>query len=59
VTAEGIETEEQLEQLRNLQCENGQGYLLSKPLPSGEANVLVQKRRDGQISSTPGIRLAV
>ena len=32
VTAEGIETGEQLEQLRSLGCEFGQGYLFSKPL---------------------------
>ncbi|HKZ76977.1 MAG TPA: hypothetical protein VJ124_01535, partial [Pyrinomonadaceae bacterium] len=28
----GIETEEQLEQLRALNCEYGQGYLFSKPV---------------------------
>ncbi len=32
VTAEGIETDEQLRHLRLLQCANGQGYLFSKPL---------------------------
>jgi diguanylate cyclase (GGDEF)-like protein/PAS domain S-box-containing protein len=32
VTAEGIETAEQLAQLRALRCEYGQGYLFSKPL---------------------------
>jgi len=36
VTAEGIETAEQLAQLRALQCEYGQGYLFSKPM-DGEA----------------------
>ncbi len=36
VTAEGIETAEQLAQLRALRCEYGQGYLFSKPL-EGEA----------------------
>ena len=34
VTAEGIETFEQLAQLRELGCDHGQGYLLSRPLPS-------------------------
>jgi diguanylate cyclase (GGDEF)-like protein/PAS domain S-box-containing protein len=33
VVAEGIETKEQLEYLRNHYCESGQGYLLSRPLP--------------------------
>jgi EAL domain-containing protein (putative c-di-GMP-specific phosphodiesterase class I) len=32
VTAEGIETLEQLGQLRDLGCNHGQGYLLSRPL---------------------------
>ena len=32
VIAEGIETPEQLAQLRNLGCEFGQGYLLARPL---------------------------
>jgi diguanylate cyclase (GGDEF)-like protein len=32
VVAEGIETLEQLQILRNLKCEFGQGYLFSKPL---------------------------
>lgn len=32
VVAEGIETQEQLDFLRNNQCDDGQGYLLSRPL---------------------------
>jgi EAL domain-containing protein (putative c-di-GMP-specific phosphodiesterase class I) len=39
VTAEGIETAEQLAQLRGLQCACGQGYLFSKPL---EADAIEQ-----------------
>jgi EAL domain-containing protein (putative c-di-GMP-specific phosphodiesterase class I) len=31
VVAEGIETEEQMEMLKRLGCEIGQGYLFSKP----------------------------
>ncbi len=33
VIAEGIETLEQFERIRNLGCEFGQGYLFSRPLP--------------------------
>jgi len=33
VTAEGIETEEQLERLRTLGCDRGQGYYFAKPIP--------------------------
>jgi diguanylate cyclase (GGDEF)-like protein/PAS domain S-box-containing protein len=32
VVAEGVETEGQLNQLRNMQCEYAQGYLFSRPL---------------------------
>jgi diguanylate cyclase (GGDEF)-like protein len=35
VTGEGIETAEQLEQLRALGCDHGQGYYFAKPLQPG------------------------
>lgn len=41
VVAEGIETEKQLIQLRELNCEFGQGYFFAKPLPGKEANELL------------------
>ncbi len=41
VTAEGIETAEQLEYLRQLRCELGQGYLFSKPLAEKEMEALL------------------
>jgi EAL domain-containing protein (putative c-di-GMP-specific phosphodiesterase class I) len=37
VVAEGIETREQLEQLRSMGCTYGQGYLFSKPVGREEA----------------------
>ncbi|QPG07128.1 EAL domain-containing protein [Salinimonas marina] len=36
LVAEGIETKAQLESLRNLGCQEGQGYFYSKPLPLQE-----------------------
>ncbi|MCC5607227.1 EAL domain-containing protein [Nostoc sp. CHAB 5834] len=41
VTAEGVETEEQLALLRKLKCEYGQGYFFSHPLDSSQATALV------------------
>ena len=36
VTAEGVETKGQMEALRELGCDEFQGYLLSKPLTAGD-----------------------
>jgi EAL domain-containing protein (putative c-di-GMP-specific phosphodiesterase class I) len=41
VIAEGIETQAQLETLRQLGCEHGQGYFLAKPLSSDAATALL------------------
>ncbi len=40
-TAEGIETLEQLEQLRSLGCTNGQGYYFSRPVNAADARGLI------------------
>jgi diguanylate cyclase (GGDEF)-like protein/PAS domain S-box-containing protein len=39
--AEGIETTEQAGLLRDLECELGQGYYFSEPLPAAEASTLL------------------
>jgi diguanylate cyclase (GGDEF)-like protein/PAS domain S-box-containing protein len=41
VTAEGVETQEQLALLRKLNCEYGQGYFFSRPLDSSAAEALI------------------
>ncbi|MDJ0718661.1 MAG: EAL domain-containing protein [Prochloraceae cyanobacterium] len=41
VIAEGIETNEQQAILTKLNCENGQGYLFSKPVSSTDAEILI------------------
>ena len=45
VVAEGIETAEQAEALRELGCDIGQGYLYARPLPAAEMDELAQSRR--------------
>jgi diguanylate cyclase (GGDEF)-like protein len=45
VTAEGIETAEQVSGLRALDCEYGQGYFFFKPLSEPEARAVLQARR--------------
>lgn len=41
VIAEGVETAEQLDKLRSLECEYGQGYLFSKPVNAETAKSLL------------------
>jgi diguanylate cyclase (GGDEF)-like protein/PAS domain S-box-containing protein len=41
VVAEGVETEEQLRDLRLLRCDELQGYLFSRPLPPAEFQALL------------------
>lgn len=43
VVAEGIETEEQLEYLKKISCERGQGYLLCRPQPSDKLSEILHK----------------
>ncbi|MEA5535607.1 EAL domain-containing protein [Crocosphaera sp. XPORK-15E] len=43
VVAEGVETQEQLEILQNLNCEEIQGYWFSRPLPTKDATELLGK----------------
>ncbi|CBN53827.1 MULTISPECIES: EAL domain-containing protein [Kamptonema] len=42
LVAEGIETREQLNQLQQLQCEHGQGYLFSRPVDREAAERLLE-----------------
>jgi len=42
VTAEGVETEEQLAMIRRQRCSEVQGYLLGKPMPAGEVPAFLE-----------------
>jgi diguanylate cyclase (GGDEF)-like protein/PAS domain S-box-containing protein len=45
VIAEGVETAEQLRELRKMKCGLVQGYYFSEPLPSEEASALLEQQR--------------
>jgi len=59
VVAEGVETEAQLEHLRHLQCDEVQGFLLSKPVTGEEATALLSSgipflaQADSKIGQAP------
>jgi EAL domain-containing protein (putative c-di-GMP-specific phosphodiesterase class I) len=54
VTAEGIESREQLRRLHALGCDRGQGYYFAKPLPASATSALLE--RDQSIAA--GLQLA-
>jgi len=43
MVAEGVETEVQLQQLIEMQCERGQGYFLGYPAPADTARLLIRE----------------
>jgi len=47
VVAEGIELESQLEFLKNEGCDEGQGYLIAKPLPHDDFVTFLKQHADG------------
>jgi diguanylate cyclase (GGDEF)-like protein len=56
-TAEGVETPEQLERLREEGCTEVQGYLFSRPRPASEVPMLIEKLQHiGQAPDVPPVR---
>jgi len=51
VTAEGVETPEQLARLRGSGCEFAQGYLFSQPIPAGDVPHLVDAALAGLLEA--------
>ena len=59
ITSEGIETVEQLTQLRALECDQGQGYHFSRPLPADQLRAMLVAEAapgGGQASKVPSVR---
>ncbi|MGJ4998499.1 putative bifunctional diguanylate cyclase/phosphodiesterase [Bradyrhizobium sp. HKCCYLR20261] len=54
ITAEGVETEAELRCLRAEGCDEGQGYLFSRPRPNAEIVGLLQAQRDAAEGTTAG-----
>ena len=46
VIAEGIETREELDLVRQLGCTHAQGYLYSRPVPAGECTTYLAGQRE-------------
>ncbi len=49
VTAEGVETPEQLTLLRRYSCDEVQGYLFSRPIPAPELTGFLRKKPDSKV----------
>jgi len=52
VIAEGVETFEQLHYLREMKCDEIQGYLFSRPVPAAEMTRLLQKGESLSLSAS-------
>jgi len=44
IVAEGIEEQQQMQFLKDLDCEYGQGYLFSRPIPANEFEMLLRQQ---------------
>ncbi len=51
IVAEGVESEELFNELRNLQCDDAQGYYISKPIPAATIGAFFQQWDAAQVAS--------
>ncbi len=47
VTAEGVETREQLERLQGINCDRAQGYMFARPMPPADALAMIHNHVRG------------
>ncbi len=57
VIAEGVETSDQLQQLKLLKCQYGQGYLFSRPLAASDADMFLLNGREPQENDPASVGL--
>ena len=50
VIAEGVETEQQLQVIKQLQCNNVQGYLFGKPMPTDRFETLLREQATAELT---------
>jgi diguanylate cyclase (GGDEF)-like protein len=58
VIAEGVETEQQFQMLRDLGCQQVQGYLMARPVPPEEVRALLMSRWGMWHAPSQGVRNA-
>jgi EAL domain-containing protein (putative c-di-GMP-specific phosphodiesterase class I) len=54
VTAEGVETLSQANALREMRCDDAQGYLFGKPIPATEVAAVFMRQFSARIPKTGG-----
>ncbi|SEN71413.1 PAS domain S-box-containing protein/diguanylate cyclase (GGDEF) domain-containing protein [Paenibacillus sophorae] len=51
VTAEGVETEEQLDFLKQMSCDKVQGYYISRPIPESQVQSWIREYNQGELDA--------
>jgi EAL domain-containing protein (putative c-di-GMP-specific phosphodiesterase class I) len=57
--AEGVETTDQLELLRSLNCDQSQGYLHSRPVPAQQLEALLARQRAALLTAASARSMGV